>query len=75
MLPRLPAYLICWFAQRTDMRTLEGLEARLDEGREPAAEHRLLAEEVRLGLLAKSGLDDARPATADGTRIGEPHLE
>ena len=29
MLPRLPAYLICWFAQRTDMRTLEGLEARL----------------------------------------------
>lgn len=29
MLPRLPAYLICWFAQRTDMKTLAGLEARL----------------------------------------------
>ncbi len=29
MWPRLPAYLICWFAQRTDMKTLEGLDARL----------------------------------------------
>lgn len=41
---------------------------RLDEA---AAEHGLLAEEVGLAFLTEVGLDDARPAAADGRAVGE----
>src|SRR5262245_46031522 len=37
----------------------ERLEPGLDQRRRPAAEHRLLAEQVGLGLLGERGLDDA----------------
>ena len=47
-------------------RLHERLEARLHEVRHAAAEDRLLAEEVRLRLLAEARLDDARLGAADG---------
>jgi len=43
----------------------ECLEAGLHQGRQAAAQDRLLAEEVRLGLLLEGGLDDAGAAAAD----------
>ncbi len=49
----------------------QGLEARNDQlGRAPA-QHRLLAEQVGLGLLGERGLDDTRASAADAGRIGE----
>ena len=52
----------------------QGLEAGLDERGEPAAEHRLLAEEIGLGLFLERGLEDARAPAADGARVREPDL-
>ena len=42
--------------------------------REPAAEHRLLAEEIGLGLLLERGLEDAGATAADGAGVREPDL-
>jgi hypothetical protein len=39
-----------------------------------AAQHRLLAEEVGLGLLAEVGLDDAGLAAAVGRRVAQCHV-
>ena len=47
------------------------LEAGLDERGDPAAEHRLLPEQVGLGLLAEARLDDAGPGTADARGVGQ----
>ena len=52
----------------------EGLEAGLHERREAATEDRLLAEEIRLGLLAEGRLDDARAAAADRGGVRERDL-
>ena len=60
-----------------------GLVARLDERLEAgsdqlgraAAEHRLLAEEVGLGLLREGGLDHARATGAERGPVGERELE
>src|SRR5690606_20824459 len=51
----------------------QGLEARLDQLGDAAAEHRLLTEQVGLGLLLEGGLQRARPGAADrlGVRQGE----
>ena len=49
----------------------QGLEARLHQRRDAAAEHRLLAEQVGLGLLAEGRLDDARAGTADARGVGQ----
>ena len=49
----------------------ERLVARLDELADPSAEHRLLAEEVCLGLLSEGRLDHAAACAADALRIGE----
>ena len=49
----------------------QGLEAGLDQRGDAAAEHGLLAEEVRLGLLREGRLDDARPRAADALGVGE----
>jgi hypothetical protein len=43
----------------------QGFEARADELGEPAAQHRLLAEQVGLGFLLESGLDDCGATAAD----------
>ena len=51
-------------------RIHEGLEAGLDELGQPAAQHRLLAEQVGLGLLGEGRLDRARARAADALRIG-----
>ena len=47
-------------------RRHQRLVPRLDEGRQPAAQHHLLAEEIGLRLLAEVGLDDPGAAAADG---------
>src|SRR5437588_1998690 len=47
------------------------VEARLDQLDTAAAEYRLLAEEVGLGLFLERGLDDAGLAAADRRGIGE----
>src|SRR4051794_8304291 len=52
----------------------EGLEAERDELRQPAAQHRLLAEEVALGLLREGRLDDPRAAGPDRRAVGERQL-
>src|SRR5687768_2727256 len=49
----------------------ERLEAGLDECARAAAQHRLLAEQIRLGLLGKRRLDHAGARAADGASIGE----
>ena len=49
----------------------QGLEAGLDELDETAAEHGLLAEEVLLGLLGESRLDDAGAGAADAPAVGQ----
>ena len=56
-------------------RLHQGFETRLHERCQAAAKNRLLAEEIRLGLLLEGGLDDARTAAADGARIGQTHLQ
>src|SRR3954463_6699990 len=52
-------------------RLHQRVEAGLHELDAAAAEHRLLAEEVGLGLLLEGGLDYARLAAADGRRVGK----
>ena len=52
----------------------ERLEPELDQLGEAAAEHRLLAEEVGLGLLGERRLEDAGAAGADPGRVGEREL-
>ncbi len=42
--------------------------------REAAAQHGLLPEEVRLGLLGEGRLDDAGPAAADAAGVGEDNV-
>src|SRR5215208_1223486 len=61
-----------------ELRLVPGLDKRIEPGfqerREPAAEHRLLPEEVCLGLLGKGGLDDTGPAAPDTPRVGEDQV-
>ena len=52
----------------------ERLVAGLDQRRQPAAEHHLLAEEIGLRFLAEVRLDDAGPSAADRAGIGQPDL-
>src|SRR4029453_15438844 len=56
-----------------NLRLVTGLDERfesgLDQGARAAAEHRLLAEEIRLGLLSEGRLDDARARAADAARV------
>ena len=47
------------------------LEAGLDQLRRAAAQHRLLAEQVGLGLLGERGLDRAGAGAADGLGVGQ----
>ncbi len=47
------------------------LETGLDQFLGAAAEHGLLAEEVRLGLFLERGLDDAGAGAADGLGVGQ----
>ena len=49
----------------------ERLERHLDQRRGPAAQHGLLAEQVRLGLLGERRLEDAGPGRADRPGVGE----
>src|SRR6266545_8221387 len=55
-----------------DLRLVAGvderLEPRLHQRGHAAAQHRLLAEQVGLGLLGEGGLDDARPPGTDPCR-------
>ena len=57
------------------LRRVAGLDQRfetgLDQCRGAAAQHRLLAEEVGLGLFLEGGLDDAGAAAADGAGVGQ----
>ena len=48
----------------------ERLEGGLDEGRDAAAEERLLAEEVGLGLLGEGRLEDAGAGAAEAAGVG-----
>ena len=52
----------------------ERLEAELDQLRDAAAEHGLLAEEVGLGLLGERRLDHARAGGAERGAVGEREL-
>src|SRR5512143_351085 len=52
----------------------KGLITGHDECCGPAAEHRLLAEEICLRLFTEGGLDDARPAQADSAGISKRHV-
>ena len=47
------------------------LERHLHQGRRPAAQHRLLAEQVGLGLLGEGRLEDTGTGRADRPRVGE----
>ncbi len=49
----------------------EGLEGRLDQLGDAAAEDHLLAEEIGLCLFLESRLQDPSPAGSDGRGIGE----
>ena len=49
----------------------QGLEACRDQGGHPAAEHDLLAEEVRLGLFGEGGVEHAGPGAAVGVGVAE----
>src|SRR3989338_4170596 len=64
---------ICYL--RLVTRLGERVESRLYELGHPAAEDRLLAEEVRLGLLVERRLDAARARPADPFRVGEGELQ
>src|SRR4051794_8074676 len=61
-----------------DLRRVAGLDERLeacaDELGGAAAEHRLLTEEVGLGLLLERRLEDAGAAGADADGVGEREL-
>src|SRR5712692_7830418 len=52
----------------------ERIESRLHQLDAAAAQHRLLAEQVGLGLLLEIGFDDAGLAAADGRGVGERHI-
>src|SRR5205814_4459352 len=52
-------------------RVDERLEARLHQRADAAAQHRLLAEQIRLGLFLERRLDDARARAADAAAIRE----
>ena len=52
----------------------QSFEAGLHQGRAAAAQHRLLAEQIRFRLFPEAGFDDARPPGADGAGIGERQL-
>src|SRR5207253_1410615 len=52
-------------------RLHEGLEALHHELGGAAAQHRLLAEQIRLGLLGKAGLEHPAARAADAVRVGE----
>src|ERR1019366_311944 len=52
----------------------ERVEPSLEERRDAAAEHRLLAEEVGLGLLRECGLEYAGAGATDTTRVCEGAL-
>src|SRR4029077_1867771 len=58
-----------------DLRLIAGLDERLEplhhELGRPAAEHRLLAKEIGLGLLGEGGLDHPAARAADAVRVGE----
>ena len=56
---------------RVVSRLDQRLEAGLDELGGAAAEHRLLAEQVGLGLVLEGGLDHAGAHAADALRVGE----
>ena len=47
------------------------LEAGLDEGRQPATQHDLLAEQVGLGLLVERGRQHAGAGGAEGVGVGK----
>src|SRR5690606_5638370 len=57
-----------------DLGLVTGFHQRLETGddelRGAAAEHRLLAEEIRFGLLRERGLDHAGACAADAVRVG-----
>ena len=59
---------------RVVARLDERLEAGLDELAGAAAEHGLLAEEVRLGLVLEGGLDHAGTRAADAAGIGQHEI-
>src|SRR5438105_14384981 len=50
------------------------LETGFDKRSQPAAKHRLLAEQIRLSLSAKICFDNSRTAAANGRGIREPNL-
>src|SRR5204863_3793996 len=52
-------------------RVDERLEARLHQRADAAAQHRLLAEEIRLGLFLECRLDDPRARAADAAAVRE----
>ena len=58
-----------------DLRRVAGLDQRfeslLDQRRQPATEHGLLAEQVAFGFLLESRLQNARARRADAVRIGQ----
>ena len=47
----------------------EGIEARVDELTDTTTKNRLLAEEIRLGLLLEGGLKDTRTTSADAGSV------
>ena len=53
----------------------QGLVGGHDEGRDAAAEHRLLAEEVGLALLPEGGLEDRRAPGPEAGGIRDGHLQ
>ena len=52
----------------------QGFVGGLNQRRQPAAQHRLFAEQVGLALLAEGGADDPGPPAADRRRVGEPDV-
>ncbi len=58
-----------------DLRSVSGLDQRfeslLDQRRQPAAEHRLLAEQIALGFFLESRLQNARAGRPDAVRISQ----
>ena len=53
----------------------QGFKAGADQLARSTAQHRLLAEEVALGLFLKGGFDDARLEAAERQRIGQGAFE